>query len=473
MALWLCCLQLLACSMVAGNWVELTPPSGGPRRLSRMTAVWDTVEKGLFLFGGSGQGPQGADVAWGYQNYLYFYSVTLNLWSIKSSDGAPVQRWLHTAVLDPVDRVMYVFGGQNESITNNDAQSTFSDLFGYDLANDTWTELTGSKPRSRHTAVWDTDSHRMIVFGGISDVSDDRYDDVEVYDPSNDTWSSLTVVGAKPLSRFGHVAVWDSVSSVMLMCCGRGGMRVFIPFTNMTDNTYNDLWSFSEQYGWTLLEASGSLTQRRGAGAVWDSSTGNFVGFGGDYYVGGIQDTLFLYSNVSGWSEYAISGPGGRYGHAMCWDPDEKQIYIYGGVGDSGTVAGLWRLDSVFYKHKQNVQSHNVQSHDVHHGFTNFHFDSLSDILVDNSEPVLHPQHQHFWHNFQLHDENPKFYLHIYLVHHHIGEHLANADHHIEEQHPDRIANFDHQVEQQQHHDEINLKHRPYKLRNCLQLNIN
>ena len=67
----------------------------------------------------------------------------------------------------------------------------------------------------------------MIVFGGISDVSDDRYDDVEVYDPSNDTWSSLTVVGAKPLSRFGHVAVWDSVSSVMLMCCGRGGMRVF------------------------------------------------------------------------------------------------------------------------------------------------------------------------------------------------------------------------------------------------------
>ncbi|CAE7309516.1 Atrnl1 [Symbiodinium necroappetens] len=417
--MWLC--WLLPCSMVTGNWVELTPPSGGPRRLSRMTAVWDPVEKGLFLFGGLGQGPAGVS-GWGYQNYLYFYSVTLNLWSIKSSDGAPVERFLHTAVLDPVDRVMYVFGGQNESVNSNDAQSTFTDLFAYDVANDTWTELTGSKPRSRHTAVWDSNSHLMIVFGGISDDPTFKYDDVEVYDPGNDTWTSPAVLGAKPVGRFGHMAVWDSVSSVMLMCCGRAGKNVFIPFTNMTDQTYNDLWSFSTQYGWTLLVASGSFTQRRDAGAIWDSSARKFIGYGGQYEADGSMNTLFIYSNDSDWSEYALSGPVGSYGHAICW----LHYFI--------------QRDSQFHKHQQNVQSH-----DIHHDFTNFHFNSLPDILVDYADPILHPQHHshHFWHDFQLHDENPNFYLHIYPVH------LANVDHHFgEQQHHDHFANCDDQVEQ-------------------------
>ena len=83
----------------------------------------------------------------------FFYSVTLNAWIIKSIVGAPTPRIGHTAVLDPGARMMYVFGGQNTSIGEQFPETTFSDLFGYDLATDTWTELAASSKRSRHAAT--------------------------------------------------------------------------------------------------------------------------------------------------------------------------------------------------------------------------------------------------------------------------------------------------------------------------------
>ncbi|CAE7242796.1 rngB [Symbiodinium natans] len=75
---------------------------------------------------------------------------------------------------------MYVFGGQNVSITIHSPETSFNDLFSYDLATDTWTELTAAATeRSRHSAVWDSRAKRMIVFGGV-DASGIKLDDVQM-----------------------------------------------------------------------------------------------------------------------------------------------------------------------------------------------------------------------------------------------------------------------------------------------------
>lgn len=220
-----------------------------------------------------------------YSSNLYFYSVSLNTWTLKSSVSAPSGRQMHTAVLDAANRRMYIFGGGTRSSSSSTANSLLSDLFRYDVASDSWTQLTGhTTPRARHAAVWDSNSDRMIVFGGEAD-DKTKLGDVLEYDPASDTWSSPTISGSAPVARVEPVAVWDATSNSMLMCCGEGDVDVYSPFTDSTASAYNDLWSYVRGSGWTELVQSGSFTQRYAVAAAWDAAARSLVGFGGATYL--------------------------------------------------------------------------------------------------------------------------------------------------------------------------------------------
>ena len=129
--------------------------------------------------------------------------------------------------IDPTARIMYVFGGSNRAVEDSTPSSTFSDLFSYAPATDTWTELTSSETaRYMHTAVWDSNSERMIAFGGLTD-DKTKLNDVLEYSPGSDSWNAPAITGTKPRPREGHLAVWDTVSNVMLICCGQGDTSVY------------------------------------------------------------------------------------------------------------------------------------------------------------------------------------------------------------------------------------------------------
>ena len=247
---------------------------------------------------------------------------------------------------------MYVFAGAKRKHTDSTPNTVFSDLFRYDLAADSWTELTGhTATRTLHAAVWDSTSSRMRVYGGQAEDST-LYSDVLEYDALSDTWTSPTVSGNIPRARTTPLAAFDSTSGLMLMCCGRGTESVYIPFTDMSDTRYNDVWSYADG-SWTELQ-SASFVQRENVNrAVWDPTTRSMLGYGGTSAYTGEGDiklaTVFSYSITMNTSiQYTVSGtgPGTKTQTAAAWNPDAAEFYMFGGKGSGGTPATFWRLGS-------------------------------------------------------------------------------------------------------------------------------
>ncbi|CAE7883700.1 Atrnl1 [Symbiodinium necroappetens] len=305
----------------ANDWTLLSPQGNAGAR-SGHTMVWDTDEDdgGFWLFGGGNSN----------NNKLYFYNAASNKWTQKALGPAvqtrPAARYGHSAVWDPTARTMYVFAGT----TADSAGNTFDDLHRYDVQLDSFSELTGTAGRSMHTAVWDSTSDRMIVFGGLDDMLN-KLDSLAEYDRATDSWSSPAAVG--PVARDGHVAVWDPATGSMLMCCGASSAA-----------TLSDLWSYNG--AWSQLAPSGSITARSYASAVWDPQAGALLGFAGS---GGSKlNSLFLYSaSANSWSEYTETGPPALNRGAVAWDPVNGRLYAFGGYDENqGLLDSLWRLDA-------------------------------------------------------------------------------------------------------------------------------
>ncbi|CAE7688623.1 rngB [Symbiodinium sp. CCMP2592] len=246
-------------------WTEILPLSEGPAPGARWghAAVWHVHSRSMLVFGGKFQ--------------VTFYD---DIWQFRSEDGAwgqlpalgkPLARAYHTAILDPSDNAVLVFGGESGS-------QVLEDLQRYSLADGQWSEsLTpGPGARSRHTAVWVPTTRSMLVFGGWS--GQQYLDDLHSYDASAGTWAEVSAAGYWPTARAGHAAAWDPVSMSMLVMGG---------ITNVT----SDLSYDASIYNYSLLTNSWKEeglqrqllgpTGRTGHGIVWDYASRGLLCFGG------------------------------------------------------------------------------------------------------------------------------------------------------------------------------------------------
>jgi len=167
-------------------WTELSL-SGGPSVRQGATAVYDPNSNRMTVFGGYDLAPF-SDV-WVLSNANG--SGGTPAWTQLSPGGAAIPpRDFHSAIYDPISNRMTVYGGV-------DVGQLLSDAWTLSFANGTggtpsWTELspaTFPTAREAQTAVYDSGSDRMIVFGGIS---------TSGY--VNDTWvlTNATGVSAPP-----------------------------------------------------------------------------------------------------------------------------------------------------------------------------------------------------------------------------------------------------------------------------------
>ncbi|CAE7035569.1 ATRN [Symbiodinium natans] len=286
----------------------------------------ESVMSGDLYFYGE---PVDAEV-FGPRSHLVTKEIDVLL-SVFFSFAIPEARYRHSAVIDPTARAMYIFAGM--SLGGAGTANTFGDLHRYDVDLDSWTELQGTAGRSRHTAVWDSSSDRMIVFGGVDSMLN-KMGDVLEYDRSSDSWSFPQVEG--PAARDGHVAVWDDATGTMLMCCG---------VTSDSGESWGDLWSYDGK--WAKLSPSGGITARRYTSAVWDPQARAMLGFGGRETPEAALNSLFLYStSTNSWSEYTVSGAPAQDTGATAWDPVNSHLYAFGGLDQQGPLDSLWRLDA-------------------------------------------------------------------------------------------------------------------------------
>ncbi len=316
-------IELIRRDILGSIWAQFTPTGGPPAARSDSSAVWDSTNQKMYIFGG---------YTGSYQNDLWSYTPTTNTWvQLTPTGGPPAARMYHSAVWDSTNQKMYIFGGSTGSVQN--------DLWAYTPSTNTWAQLTptGGPPaaRSDHSAVWDSTNQKMYIFGGSAG---SYQNDLWAYTPSSNTWAQLTPTGGPPATRADHSAVWDSTNQKMYIFSGYAGSYL------------NDFWAYTPSTNtWAQLTPTGGPpAARMYHPAVWDSTNQKMYIFGG--FTLSSQNDLWSYTPSSNtWAQLTPTGgpPAARSYHVAAWDSTNQKMYLFGGFA-GGFVNDLWGF---YYKY--------------------------------------------------------------------------------------------------------------------------
>ncbi len=330
------------------TWTQLAPTGGPPSLRSGHTAVFDPVTAKMVTYAGVGSGV-----------FSDVWSLTTGLspqWTnITPTGTAPAPRYGQSAVYDSANSVMTIFGGYVSVSCANDVW-TLTNANGVG-GTPAWTQLnpTGSVPAARrgHQAVYDPASNRMIVFGGTNCLGS-FYNDVWVLTNANglpagtQAWMQLSPAGTLPTGRAGLSAVYDTTSNNMVVFAGDGA-----------SGDSSDVWILSDANGvggtpaWTQLTPTGSLpVPRAGHTAVYDSASNHMTVFGGQSeFAVDLNDTWVL-SNANGsggtpaWNQLAPLGPipAIRGGHTAVFASSSNQMIVFAGNDNGTALNDVWTL---------------------------------------------------------------------------------------------------------------------------------
>src|SRR5262245_23352816 len=293
-------------------------------------------------------------------------------WLQLSPSTSPAARFEHSAIYDPVRHRVIVFGGQVR-VDNTTARDT-NDVWVLPLdgsCNPSWHQLVptaGSLPsaRSDHSAVYDSDNDRMIVFGGEhgEDLNDEVGSLSFAQDSEHPTWTELTTSGGRqPCARSGHAAIYDPGNHQMMIHAGQ-----YIT-TNSVEEEGQDTWTLAlpanGPYLWTQVSRTADpfpfqsgnqcKCEEDGGnsfcpnephrfqyhGTIYDSGFLRMVIYGG-WYAQTDQATSEVWGRAGGaqsWTGlFGASGPV-RWNHRAVYDPLEHRMVFFGGfVGGDESV---------------------------------------------------------------------------------------------------------------------------------------
>ena len=281
------------------GWVQARPTGTKPAPRVEQSAVYDPVNDRMTVFGGGlGNASPCANDVWVLAS-ASGASGTPAWMQLSPSGGPPSPRLRFSAVYDPDTNNMIVFGGNDCFSTN------FSDVWILSNANGlggtpTWTELspsgTSPGPTEDHTAVYDSDSNNMIVFGGTTGTGNE----VWLLSNANGTggspsWSQLLPSGGPPPGRDEQVAAYDQANKRMTIYGG-----------NSATESFSDSWVLSNADGttgtptWTQLGPITGAPARTSAAAIYNSATNQMTVFSGSDPAAPATSSTFVLSKANG-----------------------------------------------------------------------------------------------------------------------------------------------------------------------------
>ena len=268
----------------------------------------------------------------------------------------PGTRSQASAVYDPSTNSMFMFGGQHAP-TNVDFNDTWvvQNVIPTSTTNQEsldWMRvtITGKAPGVRfgHSAVYNTSSNRMIVFGGGTGFPGPCVNDLWVVTHLNGVggapaWKPFAATGTLPGIREGQTAVYDQTNNKLIIFGG----------TDCAGNYYNDLWILSNADGstanpsWAQVTPSGTGPAARSqATAIYDSVNNVMTVFGGGTTSTNVYGDVWTLTNANGltgtptWTQVSPTGtaPAARTGQSAIYDAANNRMMIYGGSNNHGKV---------------------------------------------------------------------------------------------------------------------------------------
>lgn len=196
---------------------------------------------------------------------------------------------------------------------------------------------------NEHTAVYDTDRHEMIVFGGNDAIPIDcgfpdytYHADTWIFRDYDDTcarWSHPE--GDAPPGRGRHAAAYGA--GAMWVYGGRGKL----PGGSM-NVLFDDLWKFeTATRTWTRIDAAGGPGGRMNATLVHDAARNALLLFGGNAGSAvsvDLRNDVWRFDIAAGtWSRVETSGeaPRARLFHAAFYDTMRDRMVVFGGADEN------------------------------------------------------------------------------------------------------------------------------------------
>lgn len=188
----------------------------------------------------------------------------------------------------------------------------------------TWSPITagGILPpggRALHTAVYDSQRHRMIIYGGI--VNSITLSDAAALDLTTMTWERLEPKPGRPSERFMHAAVYDPVGDRMIIVGGHVFGHPEYDVNDMYELRFADLV-------WNRLSPTGAPYYGHSMGAVYDPVRHRLViaGPGQNY-----NDWALPLAGPLAWNDLPSVGVP-RPQRAAVYDPlHDQAIFFRGG----------------------------------------------------------------------------------------------------------------------------------------------
>jgi hypothetical protein len=351
------------------EWIGLTPQTTLPDPRGEHTAVYVGATNEMVVFGGvTGGGVRLGDL-W-YLSNANGTEMSSPAWrQVVPSGVPPAPRNNHTAVYDPGSDRMIVYGGY-----------TWDGMFG-ELLGDVWiltdvsqggSEWIQLNPAGRgdpllarhgHSAVYDPDSNRMIVFGGETSTGLDQFH-VWVLTNANGTggdpsaWIQVSY-GCDPFQCVAgpgvldHAVGYDDVKNLMIVVGGAdldGG------------------WPWDDEWIYYNADDTGSTTyflpiglpppanSRDSHAVTYDRASNILTVYGGNMgIVDPSDDPTFVWRlhnaserGAAAWERIDAFGdpPPSRLTHTAVWDPQSNHMIVFGGLdfANGFPLNDLWVL---------------------------------------------------------------------------------------------------------------------------------
>jgi len=197
-----------------------------------------------------------------------------------------------------------------------------------------WTNVTPAaspSPRRAHAMAYDTESNRIVLYGGILDSSSS---DVQwSYDLETNTWTNLDP------NSFPHGLWWPAmaydVESDRIILFGGYGV------------TYEDeTWAYDlDTNSWTNMDPTTKPSARSLHAIAYDVQSDRIVLFGG-WYDERLGDTWAYDYNTNTWTDMSpATGPAARNLHAIAYDVQSDRIVLFGGNAMEVYTNETWAYD--------------------------------------------------------------------------------------------------------------------------------
>lgn len=321
-----------------GSWESIHAPV--PELSKRFTsgAIYDPGRHALVLHGGRD----------GSNDLVATVSLPLHpsgQWQVSPPIAEPV--YAASMVHDPVRHRMIRFGGMGP---NGNARDRLDAL---DLTpiRPAWSRVVwnGNGPLRRHShaAAWDSQRHRMLVFGGIVDAT--NLNDLWAYDPEASTpWTLVPTTGMPPSGRADCALAYDPARDRLLMIGGRA-----IQSSGLIQY-YGELWelpfSGPSALQWRVLSPTGTPpTLPHGCELVYDAAEDRMYLAGGRHGSSRAPTFVLQFGPTSGDGVWQSLGDAGFFGGypLVIGRPDEIVLYFDSGNQTRSLALGAARWDTV------------------------------------------------------------------------------------------------------------------------------